>query len=122
MKMKNKIVVLVILVILPLIVISCSSKPEKEPDITGIIYSITEQSILVVEGVVDLNTSYDEWFEQGKLAISFTVNDKTIIKQEKQELTFNDLKEGQMVKVWSIGPLAESYPMQGTAREIIVLD
>lgn len=119
--MKSKIVIFIILVILAILIISCSSKPEKEPDITGIIYSKNQQSILVVEGI-NLHNSYDEWFKEGKMAINFTVNNKTAINQGKQKLNFNDLEEGQMVKVWSAGPLAESYPMQGTAKKIIIID
>ena len=119
--MRNKISVLLILVILIFLVTSCSSEPKREPDIIGIIYSMDKQAILVVEGV-ELDTSYDEWFEDGKWAINFQVNDKTVIKQGKEKISFGDLEKGQMVKVWSTGPLGESYPLHGFAQEIILLE
>ncbi len=75
----------------------------------------------MVEGV-DLDTSYDEWFEDGNMAINFQINNKTIIKQGKQKISFSDLKAGQLVKVWSTGPLGESYPYHGFAKQINVIE
>ena len=116
--MKNKTVLLLTIALLLFFGVSCS--PESKPDITGIIFSMDGETILVVEGV-ELDTSYDEWFEDGNLAISFTVDDKTIIKQGKENISIDDLNKGQMVKVWATGPLAKSYPLQGTARQITVI-
>lgn len=87
------------------------------PDIMGLIYSIEGETILVVEGIEDVNISQDEW--HGKPAILFEITAVTMIESEEGEkLAFSDLHIGQKVQVWSYGPIMESYPMQTKAKKI----
>jgi hypothetical protein len=91
------------------------------PDIAGLIYSIEGKTILVVEGIEDVNISQEEW--HGKPAIRYEITTDTIIESEEGEkLTFVDLHIGQKVQVWSYGPIMESYPMQTKAKKIILFN
>lgn len=98
--------------------------PEREADVVGLIYQLESDnnSILVVSGIEDIDIPYDEWFEEGKYAVVFRIEKDTIIINGKDKLDFSLLKEGQRVKVWHTGVLAESYPMQGEAVYVEVLN
>ena len=56
----------------------------------------------------------------------FAVTDETEILQQKEgdqaPASFEDLQVGQMVEATYAGPVAESYPTQGIAGRIVILD
>ena len=85
--------------------------------VQGFITSISGAVVLVEE------VPSDEW---GSDKGAFTVTEETaILRQQGDELvpgTFDDLQAGQHVAATYAGPVAESYPTQGTAGSIIVLE
>ncbi len=64
--------------------------------------------------------------ESGSPKGAFTVTDEThILRQQGGEqvpATFDDLRVGQLVEAQYAGPVAESYPSQGTAGSIVILE
>lgn len=54
-----------------------------------------------------------------------TVTDETLIFEERaggrRVVTFETVGVGQDVQVWFAGPVKESYPMQGDARQMVVV-
>jgi eight-cysteine-cluster-containing protein len=87
-----------------------------DPYITGNIYDLNEESILIAEGVED-EDEFGIMFT-GK-AIWLSITDETkILDINDEEILFNDLEVGQKVTAWTTGVIAESYPEQGTARMI----
>jgi len=54
------------------------------------------------------------------------VTDKTKIEKtdgkERKEATFEDLKKGARVEATFTGPVADSYPVQATAKAILILE
>ncbi len=116
--MLKKIILAISILLIP-VVTGCSAKAPA--DITGLVYQMEDGFILVVEGISDITTSYDEWFEKGNKAIFFEVNDKTGIYMGSKKASMKELKAGQKVEVWSTGALAKSYPMQGTAKKVNIL-
>jgi Protein of unknown function (DUF3221) len=64
--------------------------------------------------------------ESGSAKGEFAVTDETeILEQEDGDLApvaFEDLRVGQMVEAIYAGPVAESYPTQGVAGTIVILD
>lgn len=72
---------------------------------------------VLIEGVMEKDTEYDR--------ASVTITNKTrILEQEGQvyrSKTFNDLKAGQKVQARFTGTVLESYPVQATAIEIVIL-
>ncbi len=123
---------IILLFILGGLISGCSlpSQPgdEKEFDIRGTITSLdrdpetprTGQTVLAVirvEGVVEEDTRYDK--------ASISITDQTLIFEQKGEvqkpLPLNALQKGQRVQAKFTGPVAESYPVQATASQIVIL-
>jgi beta-N-acetylhexosaminidase len=73
---------------------------------------------ILVEGVKDATTAYDK--------ASVKVTDKTkiekLVGKERKAAKFEDLKKGSKVQALFTGPVAESYPVQATAKEILILE
>ncbi len=93
-----------------------------DPDIRGVITDISDGSGDVtgsvrIEGAIDQDTGYDK-------AVVRVESDTRILRQvgnATQELAYSDLKVGQTVEAWFTGPVAESYPVQAKASQIVVL-
>ena len=91
-----------------------------DPDIRGAITSISDGSgdvigsVLIEEGQ---GTTYD------KAAVRVE-SDTRILRgagNATAEVTFADLQVGQTVEAWFTGPVAESYPVQAKASQIVIL-
>jgi Protein of unknown function (DUF3221) len=87
--------------------------------ITSISVSATDPALgtVLIEGKVEKDTSVDK--------ASTRVTAKTSIFRmeggKKVAGKFSDLKVGQTVEASFTGPVAESYPVQGAASEIVIL-
>ena len=85
--------------------------------VQGVITNISGAAVLVEENPTD------EW---GSAKGAFTITDETeILRQQGDEqvpATFDDLQVGQLVVATYVGPVAESYPTQGTAGSIVILE
>ena len=93
-----------------------------DPDIRGVITSITEGSGDVIgsvriEGAIAPDTTYDK-------AVVRVEGDALLFRQvgnAMTEITFADLTVGQPVAAWFTGPVAESYPVQAKASQIVIV-
>ncbi len=93
-----------------------------DPDIRGAITSISAGSGDVIGsvrivGAIAQDTAYDR-------AAVRVESDTRILRQAgnaTMEVTFADLKVGQTVEAWFTGPVAESYPVQAKASQIVIL-
>ena len=114
---------------LALLLGACSSDGDAtptdgDPDIRGAITSISDGSGDVVgsvriEGTIDDDTEYDK-------AVVRVESDTRILRGAgdvvtPSEVTFADLQVGQTVEAWFTGPIAESYPVQVKASQIVIL-
>ena len=85
--------------------------------IRGTITSISGSVVLVEEDPAD---------ESGSAKGAFTVTDETRIYERQDDkqvaTTFEDLKVGQTVLATYAGAVAESYPTQGEAESIVILE
>ena len=84
--------------------------------------SITDVSRSAKVVLVEENPS-DEW---GSAKGEFAVTEDTEILEQRGEdlapVSFEALRVGQMVEATYTGPVAESYPTQGVAGRIVILD
>jgi eight-cysteine-cluster-containing protein len=87
-----------------------------DPYITGNIYDIKDESILIAEGVEDKD-DFGIMFTGKAIWLSITEETK-ILSSNNEEISFDELEIGQKVTAWTTGVIAESYPEQGTARMI----
>ncbi|HEX5000333.1 MAG TPA: DUF3221 domain-containing protein [Terriglobia bacterium] len=98
-------------------VILAVALPLLAADIRGKVTSVSANTILI-EGRVEKDTQVDK--------ASTRVTDKTsifrMVNGQKTPAAFRDLKVGQTVEATFVGPVAESYPVQATAGEIVILE
>lgn len=92
-------------------------------DIRGKITSVTESShpqargSIRIEGNKERDTNYDK-------AVARVTPRTRLFKMDggkKVEAQFSDLKVGATVEATFTGPVAESYPVQATASEVVIL-
>lgn len=88
--------------------------------ISGTIYSIEENRILVISGLNDVNIPAANWFEQGFRAVYFAVDGETQVMLNDEQVGKERLLRGQEVDVYHEGFLAESYPEQGKALRVVI--
>ncbi len=124
--MKNIFIIIVImLTLLVLMSVGCKDsddEPAAEISIhSGLIYMIEDNRVLVVEGIESVNIPWNSWFEKGARAIMFSVTSDTIIGLNGEVVNAEFLERGQAVEVRYSGPIAESYPEQGGADKIIII-
>jgi hypothetical protein len=107
------------------VTLSCAShnKPiETEADFTGFITDVQPDRNKDVIGRISVESHAD------KIVTKYvvTVKDDTLLFQQDggnfHNTTFNTLKNKQWVKIWFSGPVMESFPMQATAQQAIVVD
>ncbi len=116
--MKKKLVLLAASLAL-LLVAAALALAQTEPGngVQGSITDISGAVVLVEENPAD---------QSGSAKGAFTVTGETgIFRQQGDELvpaTFDDLQVGQLVEATYTGPVAESYPTQGTAGSIVILE
>jgi hypothetical protein len=113
---------------LPLIALFSSGAEDREKekvDIRGKIVRITSgdkadpRVVLVrvlIEGVKEPDTHVD------KALMSVTVGTKVFLTRKRTPADFSALKPGQKVEASFKGAVMESYPVQGTASEIVILE
>ena len=126
MKTRVKILLVTLLAITMLAAAGCGGGEEEPVDavepISGLIYAIEENAILVVGDIDNVNIPRDEWFKNGKRAVYFTLTEETVVEAEGEVVAVDRLARGQRVDVYHEGFLAESYPEQGGALKVVVLD
>ena len=93
----------------------------READIQGTITEIAYVGNVLMDGTLlveleELNATSDKFYisvPTGTLLYSFDDN-------ESERIKFRDFQIGQVVDVWFDGPVAESYPAQAKAKQILL--
>lgn len=73
---------------------------------------------VLIEGSVEADTQFD------KAAVTITGQTRIVQQQgqDRRPASFESLAVGQRVQARFTGPAAESYPVQATAAEIVILE
>jgi beta-N-acetylhexosaminidase len=116
----KKILLLILSLFLLIGAIGCNNDTKDSLGIRGDITQIIlgdDESVtgILVEGKVESDTVYDK----ARVGIA---KDTVILKTTGQEISPEDLKEGMKVEVVFQGAVAESYPVQGQAKAIRVVE
>jgi hypothetical protein len=99
---------------------SAASATDVRGKITSISVSATNPALgtVLIEGKVEKDTRVDKASTRVTAKTSiFRVDDG-----KKAAGKFSDLKVGQTVEAAFAGPVSESYPVQGEASEIVILE
>ncbi len=92
---------------------------DEEPHFTGKIYDVIGDRILVAEGLRNHEYTGDIEELEGE-AIWLTISEETSLLDEDGEETLDleSLKVGDSVEIWTVGGILETYPLQGSASRI----
>lgn len=105
------------------VMMSCSPAPrplDSKEDALGFITEMTELRTQGVVGRILVESHADKLVNKWWVTIK---SDTMIFRDEGGKLTpvsFQILAKQQWVKVWFDGPVAESFPMQGRASQIVI--
>lgn len=84
--------------------------------VVGEIYDISDDRVLIAEQ----RNEFGEFFGA---AGWFRITEETeILNQKMEKIDFNELSLGLKVEAWSDGMILESYPVQTSAKRIVVKD
>lgn len=86
--------------------------PRTAPSIIGQVTAIALPTIIVEEKPTEPHGS-------AKARVRIT-NDTQVLRRGEDGMGTAKLQVGQQVKVWFIGPVMESYPLQATAGVIVI--
>jgi hypothetical protein len=70
-----------------------------------------------IEGVIEEGTRFD----QASITITTETRIFEQLGQERHPITFAEVATGQRAEVRFAGPVMETYPVQGTAAEVVIL-
>ncbi len=108
--------------VLLLILLGCARVPEEASDLDGEIISVGRSvDSEAVQILVEAHPGQSDGLD---MAYVFILDDRAVFLRENDAdrgAAVADLEEGQRVKVWFDGPVAESYPVQGTARAVLIV-
>ncbi len=116
----KRVFLLFLLLLVVLATTGCGNDPDEVIGIRGEVEEIytNEETLAVVgilvEGEVEEDTMYD--------SANVTINEDTKIYRGEEEVTVDELEVGIIVEVIFDGPVAESYPAQGTAKKIKIFE
>lgn len=117
--------VAIVLLLVTYVAVGCTSAPEAletEPDFTGFITEIHPIGEKGTLGQILVEAPADNFIDKYMV----TIKDETqIFKQDGDELrqaAFEALETEQQVQIWFSGPIMESFPMQGTAQQVVITE
>ncbi|GEM_PF-2115632 len=129
--MSKRVIIIIIVVVLVGIGVMMSFKfdfgmdlkeENDEPYISGEICLVSDDNVLLAEEI-DAEECTGDLNELKGSAGYFRVDEETkIIGKEGKEIPFDELMPGNQAKIWTVGPIMESYPVQASASKIELLE
>jgi hypothetical protein len=93
-----------------------------EPDVTGFITSVEETGGNDIVGRISVESDADKLVAKYIVTVTRDTGLFRATGEERQSVTFNSLEDQQQVELWFAGPVMESYPMQATASQIVIIE
>jgi len=114
-----------ILIGLMVVSVDCTSatKPiETEADFIGFITEIHPMQERGISGQISVESHADKIVTK----YTITIEDETLIFQQDgdnlRNANFAALETKQWVQIWFSGPVMESWPMQATAKQVVIIE
>ncbi len=115
---------LALLMALMVVAVDCASSPEAletDADFTGFVTEIHPIEKGGTLGQILVESHADKLVDKYMI----TIKDETLIFQQdgenRRQGAFGALETTQKVQVWFTGPIMESFPMQGTAQQVVII-
>jgi beta-N-acetylhexosaminidase len=97
-----------------------SPAPQEPPDIRGTLTAV-ESGTQGQGGLLTIEEDPNVPSGSAKARVRLT-GQTNLLRANGQRLGFTEFKVGQRVEAWFEGPVAESYPVQATARAVRVVE
>lgn len=114
-----------LLIVLVAVSLSCAStsKPmETEADLIGFITEIHPNGERGILGRISVESHADKIVSKYVITIA---NETLIFRQDGDDLrkaAFRTLENKQWVEIWFTGPVLESFPVEGTAGQVVIVE
>jgi hypothetical protein len=100
---------------------STAEPMETEADLIGFITEIRPNGEGDIVGQINVESHADKIVSK----YIITITDETLIFQQDgndlRRTAFETLENKQWVKIWFTGPVTESFPVQGTAGQVVII-
>ena len=100
---------------------ACTKTLNSEPDFTGLVTEIINIGDNKISGQILVESEADGFVEKYVV----TIKDETPIFEqvgdELHQIHFEVLDTPQQVQIWFAGPVMESFPMQVTAQQVVII-
>jgi hypothetical protein len=100
---------------------STAEPMETEADLIGFITEIRPNGERDILGQINVESHADKIVSK----YIITITDETLIFQQDgndlRRTAFKTLENRQWVKIWFTGPVTESFPVQGTAGQVVII-
>jgi len=117
--------VLGLLMGLMVVAVDCASAPkalETEADFTGFITEINPVGKGGTLGQILVESHIDKLVDKYMV----TIKEETLIfgqdGENRRKVAFEALETKKQVQIWFTGPIMESFPMQGTAQQVVTIE
>ena len=125
MKVTRLVRSLVLLAALVASIGSCSRKPTPlttEPDFTGVVTLIEPGGAQGVLGRIHAEWDTGEFVDKYVVAVTNTTSFYAREGTGFRDADFTDVPPGGQVQFWFDGPVRESFPLQATAKQVMILE
>jgi hypothetical protein len=106
-----------------LLLAGCTSSAEpvtSNPDFTGFITGVSAIDNKDVVGSIAAESHADKLVEKYVVTITKDTTLFRLVNGDYREISFGDFEEQQWLEIWFDGPVAESWPMQAKALQIVI--
>ena len=105
--------------------VTCAPAPEPIETVADFIGFITEIHPSQEKGISG-RISVESHADKIVTKYTVTIEDETLIFQQEgdnlRKAAFTNLETNQWVQIWFSGPIMESWPMQGTAQQVVIVE
>ena len=109
---------------LMVVAVDCASSPEAletEADFTGWVLEVQPIGKGDTLGQILVESQVEKVIDRYRI----TIKDETLIFEQdgenRRQVAFKALETKQQVQIWFSGPIMESFPMQGTAQQVVII-
>ena len=111
-------------IVVALLLLAGCSSPAKpvttDPDFIGFITGVNTIDNKDVVGSLAVESHADKLVEKYVVTIKKDTSLFQLVDGDYQEISFGDIEEKQWLEIWFDGPVAESWPMQAKALQVVI--
>ena len=124
MKLLRQLGLLWLLIILIMVGIghsACNKTLNSEPDLTGLITEINLTDKNEISGQILVESETEGFVDKYMVTIKDETRLFEQVGDELHQIPFEVLDTQQQVQIWFSGPVMESFPMQVTAQQVVII-